>query len=96
MGGWTLLCKTEDKLCLLLFWPLEFSLVSYKDRVELQKICTESSLDLKKQLIRPFIRLVSRVYTIAFILCQNPVFCLFFSTYQLHFFSTGANKMDGS
>lgn len=38
MGGWTLLCKTEDKLC-----KLEFSVVSYKDRLELQKISTESS-----------------------------------------------------
>lgn len=45
MGGWTLLCKTEDKLCLLLFWPLEFSVVSYKDRLALQKISTEASLD---------------------------------------------------
>lgn len=47
MGGWTLLCKTEDKLCLLC-WPLEFSLVSYKDRLELQKISTEASLDFFK------------------------------------------------
>lgn len=49
LGGWTPLCKTEDKLCLLLFWPLEFSLVSYRDRLKLQKIGTVASLDFKKK-----------------------------------------------